>query len=113
MLPRGGLNSPSHDLMEKCENCKSWDEKYNADVYCVSCPDHDIFLKMNVANSPTAYVKDTVFISNQYGWESKARCEEIKKRVMVRENNSSGGDYCVGRMGENGKVQEKSVDIRP
>lgn len=42
---------------------------------------------------------------------SKARCREIERRVVVAYNKD--GSCHVGRMGENGKIQDRKVDIRP
>lgn len=55
-----------------------------------------------------------VFVSKEYGYESKARMDEVKRRVMLPMDRTDGqGDYYVGRIGENGKIQEKMGDIRP
>jgi len=56
---------------------------------------------------------EKVFISNEYGFESKARVQEIDRRVMLPYERHDGGDYYVGRRGDDGVVHENNVDIRP
>lgn len=51
------------------------------------------------ASSETVFLKD-------YGKVSKARINELKRRVILPYNRKDGG-YYLGRMGENGKVQER------
>lgn len=52
-----------------------------------------------------SHVRGTVFLRN-YGSESSARIKEMERRVVLN-YNPKDGSYDVGRLGENGKVQEK------
>lgn len=43
---------------------------------------------------------------------SRARIDELNRRVVLN-YNPNDGTYDVGRLGENGKIQEKAPDYRP
>ena len=55
-------------------------------------------------------VRDTVYLA-EYGNCSKARLNEMDRRVILN-HNIKEGTYDLGRRGENGKIQEREPDYR-
>lgn len=89
--------------MTNCDYCgkidKEFPKGYNRN-FCNTCvSDKEIGF---------ASVIEKVYIE-QYGYVEKSRLEEMKRRVIlpVEPDSKSGRSYYLGRMGENGKIQER------
>lgn len=86
--------------MEKCVDCLKWLSEYGKDVFCDACPSG------RPDNKIAVYVKETVVVGNGYK-TTKSRIDELERRVILPYKGKEKGDYYVGRLGENGKVQER------
>lgn len=90
--------------------CISCFKKIKSGSYCDPCADRFI------ANSKPGHfsVKDQVHLKG-YGMVSKARLDEMERRVILPYKKGDGigaGQYYLGRRGENGKIQERNPDYR-
>lgn len=86
----------------ECEICR----KDAIELWCNDgiwhCADHSF--ERDPEGKGSFYARSTVFIPG-YGNESKARLDEVTRRVIVKMNKD--GTYVLGRRGENGKVQDR------
>ena len=60
-----------------------------------------------------ATIQETEYVKG-YGNVSKARLKEMERRVVLpyKKGEPGSGEYYLGRIGENGKVQERHPDYR-
>lgn len=98
---------PPHRFMKLCESCEHNKNEYGKFYGCFSCPCPPEWV---TDKQPLAHIVDTVHLRD-YGTVSKARLNEMDRRVVLP-YDVPGGGYMVGRRGENGKIQEKYPDIR-
>ena len=77
--------------------------------FCQTCSDkrkkslgHDDVLGVPALISYT-YIKD-------YGKVEDSRLREMDRRVIIPGSEKPDGTYDLGRMGDNGKIQEKQPD---
>ena len=90
--------------MTKCNYCgiESEEPKGYSRNFCDSClSDKEIGVPKLI---------ETVVLNGSYR-TTKARIAELERRVMIP-GKGPDGDYAIGRLGENGKVQEKEPDYR-
>ena len=91
--------------MTKCVYCGFQSERpegYRRN-FCDSCvQDKEIGI---------GYVKETVVIGSGYK-TTKARLDELERRVILPYKGEEKGDYFVGRRNEKGGISEKEPEYR-
>ena len=92
-------------FMTKCVYCglKSEEPKCYIRNFCDSC------VKDKYEGSPNFHVTRTLStgITISKAWE-----KETERRVVLPTERKDGGDHYVGRIWNNGKIEERTVDIR-
>lgn len=58
------------------------------------------------------YFENKEFVTHEYGSESKVVIKELERRARTS-SVTKWGDNKYGRLGENGKIQEKEVEAFP
>lgn len=86
-----------------CDTCKEnvYEVRYEPEKDQWNCPNCRSF---SAVDGVSFYARGTVHIEG-YGNESTARIDELKRRVVVK--NNPDGTYVLGRRGENGKIQDR------
>ena len=88
-------------MVDSCKGCGRSEEGPSGTKanLCSSCS------KPKELGFPTVIEK--VFIRD-YGYAEKSRIEEMKRRRILPDTSTdSDKDYYVGRLGDNGKIQDK------
>ena len=86
--------------MYRCVYCGKQDFN-NPTIRMNVCEEHEIPKKFGF---PT--VKSMDFLPD-YGNVSRNRIKEMGRRVILKDAHPDRGSYYVGRMGENGKIQDR------
>ena len=89
-----------------CDNCKDL-------AYRVHSVGDGVFVCRNCYTAPpnreNVGSRDTVLVGKT--WTTKGQLDELERRRILPYEKPGGG-YYVGRMGENGKIQEKAPDFK-
>ena len=89
----------------KCDKCKKKDRKGNyihfskEGFLCSECSPYKE-ISLNDIKFEKVFLKD-------YGWTTRSRLNELERRVILPYEKKGSKGYYVGRMGENGKIQER------
>ena len=90
-----------------CDQCKNQDKKGRLRHYtgmgflCSECEPYVEIKKGSYSFQEKVYLKN-------YGMVSKARIDELNRRkILPIKRNDGKSEYYLGRIGENGKIQEK------
>ena len=59
------------------------------------------------AKSNGIRVVQTIYLGKERMKTTQARLNELKRRVILPVEPTNGDNYCLGRRGENGKIQER------